>query len=153
MELYTEIQINAPPERVWRLLTDFASYPKWNPFIRRANGKPEKGEKLEVYLQPEGKGMTFRPLVLTVEPGRELRWLGHLLIPGLFDGEHIFIIEPLVAGGVRFIQREIITGGRRIKQVNHHHVKYRGSDPTNLSKPKTTGVRFDFIQFAVNIIC
>ena len=106
-----KIQINAPPECVWRLLTDFASYPQWNPFIRRASGKPEKGEHLEVYLQPEGaKGMTFRPLVLTAEPGRELRWLGHLLIPGLFDGEHIFIIEPLVAGGVRFIQREIITG-------------------------------------------
>lgn len=25
MELYTEIQINASPERVWRMLTDFAS--------------------------------------------------------------------------------------------------------------------------------
>jgi hypothetical protein len=35
---------------------------------------------------------------------------GHLLFPGLFDGEHIFIIEPLAAGGVRFIQREIFTG-------------------------------------------
>ena len=111
MELYTEIHINAPPERIWRILTDFASYPQWNPFVRRARGKPEKGEQLEVYLQPEGAGgMTFQPRVLTAEPGRELRWRGHLLIPGLFDGEHIFIIEPLVAGDVRFIQREIVTG-------------------------------------------
>lgn len=111
MELNTEIQINASPERIWQILTDFASYPQWNPFIRRASGKPEKGEQLEVYLQPEGAGgMTFQPRVLKAEPGRELRWRGHLLIPGLFDGEHIFIIEPLVAGGVRFIQREIVTG-------------------------------------------
>lgn len=111
MELYTEIQINASPERVWQLLIDFASYPKWNPFIRRASGKPEKGEQLEVYLQPEGAGgMTVRARVLTSEPGRELRWRGHLLLPGLFDGEHSFIIEPLVAGGVRFIQREIFSG-------------------------------------------
>ena len=111
MELYTEIQINATPERVWRLLTDFASYPQWNPFIRRASGKPEKGEKLEVYLQPEGAGgMTVRPIVLTSERGRELRWLGHLLLPGLFDGEHIFTIEPLATGGVRLIQHEIFTG-------------------------------------------
>jgi len=111
MELHTEIQINAPPERIWRILTDFASYPAWNPFIRRGSGKLEKGEQLEVYLQPEGAGgMTVRPRVLTAEPGRELRWRGHLLFPGLFDGEHIFIIEPLVAGGVRFIQREIFTG-------------------------------------------
>lgn len=111
MELYTEIQINATPERIWLILTDFASFPQWNPFIRRASGKLEKGEQLEVYLQPEGAGgMAVRPHVVTAEPGRELRWLGHLLIPGLFDGEHIFIIEPLVAGGVRFIQREIFTG-------------------------------------------
>ena len=110
MELYTEIQINATPERIWQTLTDFASFPQWNPFIRRASGKPEKGERLEVYLQPEGAGgMTVRPRVLTAEPGRELRWCGHLLFPGLFDGEHIFIIES-VAGGVRFIQREIFTG-------------------------------------------
>jgi hypothetical protein len=79
--------------------------------IRRASGKPEKGEQLEVYLQPErAKGMTVRPRILTAEPGRELRWRGHLLIPGLFDDEHIFIIEPIAAGGVRFIQREIFTG-------------------------------------------
>ena len=44
------------------------------------------------------------------EPDRELRWLGHFLIPGLFDGEHICTIEPLEAGRVRFVQRENFTG-------------------------------------------
>jgi hypothetical protein len=110
-ELRTEISINAPPERVWQLLTDFASFPQWNPFIRRASGEPREGAQLEVYLQPSGaKGMTFRPKVLKAEPNRELRWLGHFLIPGLFDGEHIFTIEPLDAGRVRFVQRELFTG-------------------------------------------
>jgi hypothetical protein len=110
-QLLTEIEINAPPERVWRLLTDFAGFPEWNPFIRRAIGEPRKGAQLEVYLQPSGaKGMTFRPKVLKAEPNRELRWLGHFLIPGLFDGEHIFTIEPLDADGVRFVQRELFTG-------------------------------------------
>ncbi len=110
-QLRTEISINAPPARVWHLLTDFASFPQWNPFIRRASGEPIKDAQLEVYLQPSGaKGMTFRPKVLKAEPNRELRWLGHFLIPGLFDGEHIFTIEPLEAGGVRFVQREIFTG-------------------------------------------
>jgi hypothetical protein len=110
-ELRTEIEINASAERVWQLLTDFASFPQWNPFIRRASGEPKKGAQLQVYLQPSGtKGMTFRPKVLKVEPDRELRWLGHFMIPGLFDGEHIFTIEPLEAGRVRFVQREIFTG-------------------------------------------
>lgn len=110
-QLHTEIEINASPERVWQLLTDFASFPEWNPFIRQASGEPKEGSQLEVYLQPSGaKGMTFRPKVLKAEPNRELRWLGHLLIPGLFDGEHSFTIEPLEAGRVRFVQREIFTG-------------------------------------------
>jgi hypothetical protein len=30
--------------------------------------------------------------------------------PGLFDGEHIFTIEPLGTGRVRFTQRETFTG-------------------------------------------
>ncbi len=110
-EFRTEISISAPPNRVWHLLTDFASYPQWNPFIRRASRELREGAQLEVYLQPSGaRGMTFRPRVLKAEPDRELRWLGHFLIPGLFDGEHIFTIEPLEAGGVRFVQREIFTG-------------------------------------------
>jgi hypothetical protein len=110
-ELRSEIEIEAPAERVWQVLSDFASFPHWNPFIRRASGEPRRGERLEVHIQPSGAGgMTFRPTVLTAEPYRELRWLGRLLIPGLFDGEHIFTIEPLGTGRVRFVQREIFTG-------------------------------------------
>jgi uncharacterized protein YndB with AHSA1/START domain len=49
-ELHSEIEINAPAERVWELLTDFASYPQWNPFIRTISGQPTKGERLEVRI-------------------------------------------------------------------------------------------------------
>lgn len=45
--------------------------------------------------------MTFRPTVLVAEPDRELRWRGRLLVPGLLDGEHAFVVEPRGDGGVR----------------------------------------------------
>jgi hypothetical protein len=110
-ELHSEIEIQASAERVWQSLTDFASFPEWNPFIRQASGKVQAGERLKVNLQPPGgSAMTFQPIVLKADVNRELRWLGHLLIPGLFDGEHIFSIEPLQTNRVRFIQREIFTG-------------------------------------------
>ncbi|MDQ3913439.1 MAG: SRPBCC domain-containing protein [Actinomycetota bacterium] len=110
-ELHTEIDINAPAERVWQVLVDFAAYPRWNPFIRRIGGIPMAGERLEVRLQPSGaRGFTFHPEVLAAEPTRELRWLGHLLAPKVFDGEHIFTIEPLAEERVRFVQREIFSG-------------------------------------------
>jgi hypothetical protein len=109
--LHSEIEIDAPAERVWRMLTDFASYPQWNPFIRTISGQPTKGERLEVRIEPPGgRGMTFKPKVLTAEPNRELRWLGHLLVPELFDGEHSFIIQPLEENRVRFVQREAFKG-------------------------------------------
>jgi len=110
-ELRSEIDIHATPERVWELLTGFEAFPEWNPFIRRASGTPRAGSALEVYIQPSGaRGMTFRPTVLVAEPGRELRWLGRLVMPGLFDGEHIFTIEPLEREGVHFVQREVFNG-------------------------------------------
>ena len=110
-ELRSQIEIGATAERVWQVLTDFAAYPEWNPFIRRVNGRPEVDEQLVVRMRPTGaKGLTFRPTVMRVEPNRQLRWLGHLLVPGLFDGEHIFEIEELDQGRVLFTQREVFKG-------------------------------------------
>jgi len=110
-ELHSEIEIQAPAERVWQVLTDFDAFPEWNPFMRRASGQIKTGAKLDIYLQPSGAGgMQFRPTVLKAEPNSELRWLGHLLVPGLFDGEHILRIEPLGPDRVRFIQHEIFRG-------------------------------------------
>ena len=110
-ELHTETDIEAPAERVWELLTDFDSYPQWNPFIRNISGLPSPDERLEVRLEPPGgRGMTFKPKVLNAEPNRELRWLGNLLVPGLFDGEHSFTIEPLDEARVLFVQREEFRG-------------------------------------------
>jgi hypothetical protein len=110
-ELHSEIDIQASAERVWQILTDFSSFSQWNPFIRQASGNAILGEKLKVMIQPSGaSAMTFRPTVLKAEPQRELRWLGHLLIPGLFDGEHIFTIESLGPDRVRFTQSEIFNG-------------------------------------------
>ncbi len=110
-ELRSQIEIQASAERVWQILTDFASFSQWNPFIRRASGNVGVGERLEVCIQPSGaRGRTFRPTVVKAEPNRELRWLGRLLIPGIFDGEHIFSIEPLGTNRLRFVQREIFTG-------------------------------------------
>ena len=110
-ELHSEIEITASAGRTWLILTDFASYPRWNPFIRRISGEPTTGEHLDVRLEPpDSRGMTFKPKVLNPEPNRELRWLGHLLVPGLFDGEHVFTIQPLEDNRVRFIQREAFKG-------------------------------------------
>lgn len=109
--LHTEIDIDVPTERIWPVLADFSNYPVWNPFIRRIRGAPAAGVKLEVHLQPVGgRTMTFRPTVLLAEPRRSLSWRGRLLLPGLLDGEHCFILEPLTSDKTRFHQEERFSG-------------------------------------------
>ncbi|MFN2374120.1 MAG: SRPBCC domain-containing protein, partial [Cyclonatronaceae bacterium] len=56
------------------------------------------------------KPMTFKPICLKMEENRELRWLGHLLFNGLFDGEHIFELDPMPDGGTKQVQRERFSG-------------------------------------------
>jgi len=107
----TDIMIRSSPEKVWMVLTDFSKYPMWNPFIREVSGEARTGARLRVRIEPPGgKAMVFRPTVYTASPGKELRWLGHLVFPGLFDGEHAFRIEQVGQDEVRFRQSEQFRG-------------------------------------------
>jgi hypothetical protein len=111
-QISAAIEICASAEQVWQILTDFAAFPEWNPFIREISGELNVGGKLDVYLRPSGqRGMRFRPVVLVAEPARELRWLGRLWgIPKLFDGEHSLVIERLEPNRIRFVQQEVFNG-------------------------------------------
>ena len=107
----THIDISAPPERVWAVLTDFAAFPEWNPFMRSIVGSPTEGARLNVRMEPPGgRGMTFKPTVTVARPARELRWLGRLGLPRIFDGEHQLLIEPQAGGTTRFTQAETFRG-------------------------------------------
>lgn len=91
----TTIAINAPAARVWAILTDFAWMPSWNPFVKSISRDPAQAAQLSVFIAPPGKsGMRFKPTALSVRPEHELRRLGRLFIPGIFDGEHYFALEP-----------------------------------------------------------
>lgn len=107
----TTTRIDAAPEAVWDVLTDFAAYREWNPFMSRIEGRPEVGTRLVVHLTPKGgRGTTFKPVVLAAAPGRELRWLGKLGMGGLLDGEHSFVLTPDVDGTTLLTHGERFTG-------------------------------------------
>jgi hypothetical protein len=108
--LQSAVDIDSTPERVWELLTDFDSFPDWNPFITRASGRVAIGERITVRLRLFGKrGTTLRPRIIKLEPNREFHWLAHMGRPGIFDVERTFKIEQ-IDGRVRFSQSEICTG-------------------------------------------
>ena len=106
----TAVDIDAPAGAIWRVLVDFPAYPDWNPFIRRIVGEARVGTRLEVTVEPQGyKPMTFKPTVRVADENRELRWLGRVLMPGIFDGEHAFVIEQ-GAAGCRLRHEETFSG-------------------------------------------
>ena len=112
-ELRAEIEIDADPQAVWAVLTDFAAYPNWNPFIVSIDGDQRVGARLRARLQPPGaRGITMRPTVTVSEPRQAFGWLGRLGgVPHLFDGAHRFDLEPLDGGArTRLVQSERFRG-------------------------------------------
>lgn len=110
-ELRTEIIIRATPQKIWMILTGFNRYAEWNPFITSLSGSPVAENTISAVIKPSGgNGMAIRPKILAVIENRELRWKGHLMIPGLFDGEHIFKLIENNDGSTTFVQRELFSG-------------------------------------------
>ncbi len=109
-EIRTSIDIAATAERVWQVLTQLQDYPRWNPFIPEASGELRVGGRLQIVIAPPGKKpMNFAPKILACDEGKEFRWIGRMLMPGIFDGEHRFVIEAR-EGGVRLLHGEKFSG-------------------------------------------
>jgi hypothetical protein len=110
-QISASVDLDAPPERVWAVLTNTAEYSTWNPFITQIAGTLAVGERLDIRIAPPGgKPMRFRPTVTDLEPSHRLAWLGRLGIPGLFDGAHTFTLTELPDGRTQLVQSEEFSG-------------------------------------------
>jgi len=111
-QIETSIVINASRLQVWETLMAFDSYSEWNPFIKSITGNTQENSRLQIAILPKGKNkpMIFKPEVLSNQPLTEFRWKGKLIVKGLFDGEHYFILKDLPDGNTLFIHGEYFTG-------------------------------------------
>jgi len=107
----TEITINAPAGIVWSHLINFEQYSKWNSFIPSITGERNVGAKLKVTLQPPGgRKMTIVPKCVANETGVRFEWKGNIIIPGLFDGRHSFLLIPQTDNKTLFVHSENFSG-------------------------------------------
>jgi hypothetical protein len=109
--IHSAIEIRAPIDVVWRVLTDFDAYPAWNPHIRKVLGKPRIGRRITIHTRPpKGRTVVMRPVILSWTPPRELRWRATFVMRHLFSGEHGFQLEATAPDRVRFVQDETFSG-------------------------------------------
>src|SRR5688572_12107345 len=94
-EIRTSIDIDAPPARVWQVLTDFPHYSEWNNFLHWVEGEIAHGERIRYCFElPRGFRFVANAKIHNVTSEKELRWVGVLFLGALFRGEHYFQIEP-----------------------------------------------------------
>ncbi len=106
----TSIAIDAPKERVWAALTDFAAYDDWNPILSELKGKAAVGEIVKFKLQNGPVKLPIDAKVVKAN-GEELCWRGpaSATLAKVVCGHHFFRIEAREEG-VRFVHGETFAG-------------------------------------------
>ncbi len=129
---HTEIDIEASKDAVWGVLTDFASYPAWNPFLRAVRGSLREGERLEVEIAVNGSAPTkIHPKIILVDDSPQFRWRARFGVPGLLECEHCLIVEEFRPTRVRFFQRQKWSGALVGRSADRIEAFRLGSEAMN----------------------
>lgn len=107
LEYAIGVDIDAPAERIWALITDAEALVRWNSTINALDGRITDGERIALRstMAPE---RTFGLKVTVVEPGREMVWADGFF--PMFRGARTYRLTELGDGRTRFDMREVLSG-------------------------------------------
>jgi hypothetical protein len=110
-EIQSEIIINAPATKVWKVLMDFENWEKWNPIVKNAKGKASLGEKLSISMIGKGDndGPKYDPTITIYEEAKLFRWRAKMMAEFLMTNDKVF---ELYENGsqTRLIHKELFSG-------------------------------------------
>jgi hypothetical protein len=98
------VDINAPGDRVWQVLTDLNGYRAWNPFLTSASGAIAPGNTLTIKAKIGKFTIPVHPRISAVEPGKNLVWVDQLFSSEFFQDEHEFEVIEIDQSHSRVIQ-------------------------------------------------
>jgi hypothetical protein len=101
-----QVNVRAPAERIWAMLTDAKAFPTWNSTVARIEGEIREGATLRVHAP--GTNMTFTPKVTGVVPNERMTWTGGF--SPLFKGVRTFELRPRGDGSTEFTMAERFSG-------------------------------------------
>ena len=111
-EVKTEIDISAPPAKVWNIIIDINSWQEWSPIINASQGVATVGSKLNITMMSEevGKdGPNYSPVITELTEPNYFHWRAHMLAEFVFTNEKIFKLEE-TSSGTRLTHTETFTG-------------------------------------------
>lgn len=101
------IDIAAPADKVWALLTDAESFTQWNSTVKKLDGKIALDEKIHL-VSIDAPDKTFDLKVSTLEQPKHMVWEDG---GSMFLGVRNFTLLPNETGGTRFVMSETFSGG------------------------------------------
>ena len=104
----TRIDIQAPVDRIWRILTDLPSWPQWNSTVERTAGNIGPGAKVTVFVK-QSPGRAFPLRVTELDAPRRMVWAGGMPL-GLFKGTRVYELSAPSTAAAVFSMREDYTG-------------------------------------------
>ena len=109
--IYSDIVINAPANKVWATLTDFSEMPNWSSTLKGLSGDIKNGGSVVVKFDlGNGQVVDIPRSPLLYSEGVYFGWSGELArLKGLTDN-HIYKVEAISKCQSRFIQTEEFKG-------------------------------------------
>ena len=112
--IHTEIVIDAPPDQVWAVLTEWEALPEWSPSILGMQGDIRSGGAVTVtYAHPaSGKELIIDHTLIYAE-GEHFGWSDP--VAGGVTDHHLYRVEAVGDGQTRFIQEDELRGGLLVR--------------------------------------
>ena len=111
-EIQTEVDIAAPPAKVWSILTDISKWQEWSPVINKSTGTATLGSKLDITMigKTEGTdGPRYYPEITKLDEAKALEWKATMMAGFLMTNGKVLELEATDAG-TRLIHKETFSG-------------------------------------------
>lgn len=104
------IEIDAPAEKVWEVLTDFERYGEWNPFCIEAASTLTPGEPIDMQVRLGGNQRAQREWIRTHTPGTEFSYAMKPVGLGALHSLRSHTVVPLGPDRSRYESRFTLAG-------------------------------------------
>jgi hypothetical protein len=101
-----DVNVRAPADRIWAVLTDAKDFPRWNSTVASIEGEIREGAKLR--MRVPGTDRVFTPRISGMVRNERMTWSGGF--SPVFKGVRTFELRPRGDGSTDFTMAERFSG-------------------------------------------